>query len=233
MQSNIIIHPIGEVESEFTQRYETPRQGVLSSNMISIIKLYPNNNFEQAVKGLEGFERIWVVFNFNLNNNWNPMVSPPGQPGIKVGVFATRAPYRPNQIGLSCVKLEKVEGLNIYISESDILNGSPVLDIKPYLPYTDSFPDIKTGWAQTDPGESYLIIFSAEAEREAESIKMESGANIAGYARVQLQFNPADITRKRISADIKQNTFILSYQRWKIIYNVDDITKIVNIQNIL
>jgi tRNA-Thr(GGU) m(6)t(6)A37 methyltransferase TsaA len=102
-----------------------------------------NRNFEQALKDLEGFERIWVIYLFHLNDSWKPMVTPPRNKGKKVGVFASRSPHRPNGIGLSCVTLNRIEGLNIYISNSDILDGSPVLDIKPYLPWSDSFPDSK------------------------------------------------------------------------------------------
>lgn len=80
-------------------------------------------------------------------------------------MFATRAPYRPNQIGLSCVKLDKVEGLKIYISESDILDGSPIIDIKPYLPYSDSFPDVKTGWVKSGLENIYQVIFEEKVKK--------------------------------------------------------------------
>jgi len=138
--SEIIFNPIGIVKSGAVGRYETPHQGILAGNSVSIIELNKNNNFEQALTDLIGFERIWVIYNFHLNTSWKPMVSPP-RLLKKIGVFATRSPHRPNHIGMSCVKLEKIEGLKIYISESDILDGSPVLDIKPYLPYADSFPN--------------------------------------------------------------------------------------------
>ena len=143
MQNEITLNPIGFLQSELKKRYETPRQGVLAKGSKAIIHLNPKNNFEQAVKDLDGFDRLWIIYQFHLNKNWKPLVTPPRHTRNKVGVFASRAPYRPNQIGLSCVKLDKVDGLKIYISESDILDDSPVLDIKPYLPYSDSFPDCK------------------------------------------------------------------------------------------
>jgi tRNA (adenine37-N6)-methyltransferase len=102
---DILIKPIGIVSSENVHRYETPRQGVLAGNNISVIKLNPNKNFEQAVKDLVGFDRIWIIYWFHLNKNWKPMVTPPRHTRNKIGVFATRAPHRPNQIGISCVKL--------------------------------------------------------------------------------------------------------------------------------
>ncbi len=151
-------------------------------------------------------------------------------------MFATRAPYRPNQIGLSCVKLDKVESLKIFISESDILDGSPVFDIKPYLPYSDSFPGVKTGWAKSDLSEIFNISFSPKSKRVAEKLKAEKDINLFDYARIQLEFNPADLSRKRISKSslpdkLKEN-FILSYQDWQIHYLVDESKKYVKILDI-
>ena len=148
ISEKIIIEPIGIIRSNLSHRYETPRQGVLAGKEVSVIELNPKNNFEQALKYLDGFERIWVLYQFHLNKNWKPLVNPPRHTRKKVGVFATRAPYRPNHIGMSCVKLEKVDGLKIFISESDILDLFPIIDIKPYLPYSDSFPDADTGWVK-------------------------------------------------------------------------------------
>lgn len=237
MSNQIIINPVGFVESNLKQRYETPRQGVLAKNSSAIIHLLPKHNFEQAVKELEGFERIWVIYQFHLNKNWKPLVTPPRHTRKKVGVFATRAPYRPNHIGLSCVKLEKIDGLKIYISESDLLNGSPILDIKPYLPYSDSFPNVKTGWAKSDLTELYQISFNAKAKKIGEKLKSENDINLFDYARIQLEFNPVDLSRKRISKLISQESskenFILSYQDWQIHYLVDESEKKVKIIDII
>ena len=116
----IVLKPIGYLKSDLIYRYETPRQGILAGEDISVIELLPHQNFEQAVSQLDGFERIWIIYQFHLNTNWKPLVNPPRHTRKKVGVFASRAPYRPNQIGMSCVKLVKVDGLKIYISQSDI-----------------------------------------------------------------------------------------------------------------
>ena len=237
----IILKPIGIVESKLKQRYETPRQGVLAGKDISIIKLKPHNNFEHAVKYLEGFDRIWIIYLFHLSKNWKPLVTPPRNDGKKVGVFASRAPYRPNQIGLSCVKLENVEGLNIFVSESDILNGTPVIDIKPYLPYSDSFPDVSTGWVKTDLKNIYQIKFKKKAKEQALELLEKEKTNLLNYARVQLEFNPTDLARKRISLiktdsekrRVKDKLYTLAYRDWRIIYNVDDDKKNVKIIDII
>jgi len=236
MINEIIIKPIGVVQSELKQRYETPRQGVLAKGSITVIHLNAKENFDQAVKDLNGFERIWIIYQFHLNKNWKPLVTPPRHTRSKVGVFATRAPYRPNQIGLSCVKLEKVEGLKIYISESDILDGSPVLDIKPYLPYSDSFAASKTGWVKSGIEDIYEVIFDDKVKKSADDLREQLNVNLLSYARLQLEFNPADTARKRIIKSVntksKPDTFILAYQNWRISYSVDENEKKVFIISI-
>lgn len=237
MNKEILINAIGYLSSDLKQRYETPRQGVLAKDSKAVIHLIPKHNFEQAVKDLDGFDRIWIIYQFHLNKNWKPLVTPPRHTRKKIGVFATRAPYRPNQIGLSCVKLDKVEGLKIFISESDLLDGTPILDIKPYLPYSDSFPDVKTGWAKSDITEMFKVVFNTKSKKAAEKLKSEKDINLFDYARVQLEFNPTDLSRKRISKIESQKSgkenFVLSYQDWQIHYSVDEINKKVSVQEII
>jgi tRNA-Thr(GGU) m(6)t(6)A37 methyltransferase TsaA len=226
MQKDITLNPIGFLQSNLKQRYETPRQGVLAKGSKAIIHLNPQNNFEQAVKDLDEFDRLWIIYQFHLNTNWKPLVTPPRHTRNKVGVFASRAPYRPNQIGLSCVKLDKVDGLRIFISESDILDDSPVLDIKPYLPYSDSFPDVKTGWVKSGLENIFKVIIEAKAKKIADKLYLKENLNLLSYARVQLEFNPADTSRKRITQTVKksskENQFVLAYQKWRINYTVDE-----------
>ncbi|MEW6653358.1 MAG: tRNA (N6-threonylcarbamoyladenosine(37)-N6)-methyltransferase TrmO [Bacteroidota bacterium] len=226
----IFLTPIGFVKSDLTYRYETPRQGVLSGEDISLIELLPHNNFEQAVSKLDGFERIWVIYQFHLNKNWKPLVNPPRHSRKKVGVFASRAPYRPNQIGLSCVKLIKVAGLKIYFSQSDILDGSPVFDIKPYLPYSDSFPESVTGWVNYNIDEKYKVEFSFLAEKQTNWLKEKANINLPNFARLQLEFFPTDDSRKRITYNI--DSFTLAYRTWRIVYEVDEKTRLVIVQYI-
>jgi tRNA-Thr(GGU) m(6)t(6)A37 methyltransferase TsaA len=236
MQMEITLNPIGVLQSVLKQRYETPRQGVIAKESSAVIHLNPKQNFEQAIKDLEGFDRVWIIYQFHLNKNWKPLVTPPRHTRKKIGVFATRAPYRPNHIGLSCVKLVKVDGLKIYISESDILDGSPILDIKPYLPYSDSFPDVKTGWVKNELENIYQVIIEDKAKKTADKLLAKEDVNLLSYARVQLELNPTDTTRKRITHSTKklsmENQFVLAYQKWRINYKVDEINKKVFIKTI-
>jgi tRNA-Thr(GGU) m(6)t(6)A37 methyltransferase TsaA len=217
----IIHHPIGYVRSEQKYRYETSRQGVLSDTQGSFIELLPHHNFEQALLNLDGFERIWVIFQFHLNDNWKPMVQPPRHTRKKVGVFSSRAPYRPNGIGMSCVRLLRVDGLRVDIDESDILDGSPVLDIKPYLPYSDSFPDVKTGWVKNGLEKIYQVKFLTVAAKQVSWLREQANINLQSFSKLQLEFNPTDDSRKRIAClSETDKEYNLAYRTWRIVYTV-------------
>jgi tRNA (adenine37-N6)-methyltransferase len=229
--NQLIIEPIGIIHSEQKFRYETPRQGVLETSAESYIELNAHLNFEQAVKDLDGFERIWVIYQFHLNANWKPLVQPPRHTRNKVGVFATRAPYRPNPVGMSCVKLNRVEGLKIFISNSDILDGSPVIDIKPYLPYSDSFPEAKTGWVKHGLEEICEVVYSEQALLKINWLKKNGNINLKSFAKLQLEFNPKDNSRKRIQM-LEEGSYILSYRTWRIKYSALNKSATVSIEDI-
>ncbi len=137
---------IGVVHSSYRERFATPRQPVLGEAQPAEIQLNAGLNFHQALQDLDGFSHIWVIYWMHLNKGWNPTVTPPRGPKIRRGLFATRAPHRPNSIGLSAVRLKKIEGRILHIEGHDMLDGTPVLDIKPYLPYADAIANASSGW---------------------------------------------------------------------------------------
>ena len=139
---------IGVVHSSYRERFAAPRQPSLDEPQQAEIRLNGGLNFEQALQDLDGFSHIWVLYWMHLNRGWNPTVTPPRGPKVRRGLFATRAPHRPNRIGLSAVKLERIEGRVLHICGHDMLDGTPVLDIKPYIPYADSIPDASSGWLE-------------------------------------------------------------------------------------
>ena len=210
---------IGEVVCEQKYRYEAPRQAVFADNN-GFILLNPKCNFEQAVEDLAGFERIWVTFVFHLNNGWKPKVSPPViENRRKIGLFATRSPHRPNPIGLSCVTLEKIEGLKIFIRNFDMLDNTPVLDIKPYIPASDSFPDSKTGWLEEIKfNRSQSIKITPAAQNEIEWIKRETGLDLLNFCNIQLSETLFDKSRQRIT-EICENRNSISCRTWSIIFS--------------
>ncbi|MCB9680978.1 MAG: tRNA (N6-threonylcarbamoyladenosine(37)-N6)-methyltransferase TrmO [Alphaproteobacteria bacterium] len=151
----VSLTPIGVVRSPYRQRYGTPRQATVTAGTLgeraqdATIELFEHVVPAQALSGLEGFGYIWVVAWFHLNKHWNPTVVPPRGPKVRRGVLATRAPHRPNQLGLSAVELVGVEGHVLRVRGIDLLDGTPVLDLKPYVPYADAFPDAPAGWLDT------------------------------------------------------------------------------------
>jgi tRNA (adenine37-N6)-methyltransferase len=163
--SQLTLTPIGVVHSPFGERREAPRQPVLAAETRGSIELFPNRKLEQALNDLDTWSHIWVVFWFHLNAGWRPMVRPPrGQ--RRRGVFATRSPHRPNPLGLSVVKLERRVGLTLEVSALDILDGTPVLDLKPYVAYTDALPNATGGWLDTSPSAEHVVTFSPRADSQ-------------------------------------------------------------------
>lgn len=142
--------PIGVVESCFRDRFGTPRQSDLIPAANAKIKIYAKFQPEFSLQGLEGFSHIWVMFVFHKNTNvkFSAKVHPPRMDGQTIGLFATRSPHRPNPIGLSLVKLESVGPDYLEISGHDIVDGSPVLDIKPYLSLIEAKPTASQGWTE-------------------------------------------------------------------------------------
>jgi len=143
---HIDMQAIGVVHSSYQERFATPRQPVLDKAQPAEIRLNTGLNFHQALQDLDGFSHIWVIYWMHLNKGWNPTVMPPRGPKIRRGLFATRAPHRPNSIGLSAVRLKAIKGRVLHIEGHDMLDGTPVLDIKPYIPYADAIPDASSGW---------------------------------------------------------------------------------------
>lgn len=143
------IKPIAFIENDFKEKFGIPRQSGLTK-LSSRIVFNAEYSDENALRGLEDFTHIWLIWGFSevSQNGFSPTVRPPRLGGnIRKGVFATRSPYRPNPLGLSVVKIESIERGIITVLGADLMNGTPIYDIKPYLPYSDSVPDAANGWA--------------------------------------------------------------------------------------
>lgn len=146
---------IAKIKTDMPDKFGVPRQSGIVEELTGKIIFEPEYRVREAVRGLEEFSHLWIIWQFseNLRNSWSPTVRPPRLGGeIRKGVFATRSPFRPNPIGLSCVKIEKIEftkelGPVISVSGVDMTDGTPIYDIKPYITYTDSRPDAKQSFA--------------------------------------------------------------------------------------
>lgn len=158
MYDKIEISVIGYIYNDYKEKFGIPRQSGLTKNVISKITLNKEYSSKTFFKGIDGFTHIWLLWLFSeaIGKNISPTVRPPKLGGNeRMGVFATRSPFRPNHIGLSSVKIEKIEfdeihGTIIYVSGADLMNGTPIIDIKPYLPYTDIHFDSSNGFALGD-----------------------------------------------------------------------------------
>lgn len=162
--------PVGIIHSCFKEKFGIPRQPGLVADARAVLELLPPYNRAEAVRGLEGFSHVWVSFVFHacLGEPWKPTVRPPRLGGNRrLGVFATRSTHRPNPIGLSVVELERVVAepgrVELHLKGVDLLDGTPVLDIKPYLPYVDSLPDAAGGFAPDAPAARFEVRFSPGA----------------------------------------------------------------------
>lgn len=146
---------IAHIQNDFSSKFGIPRQSGLAPSALSRIVFEPEYRNPDALRGLEDFSHLWLIWEFSeaKREAWSPTVRPPRLGGnIRVGVFATRSPFRPNPIGLSCVKLigiqpHTAEGPVLIVSGADLMNGTPIFDIKPYLPYADSHPEARGGFA--------------------------------------------------------------------------------------
>lgn len=218
-EKQIIYNPIGYFYSQEKYKYEMPRQGVFVDK-VGIIKLNPENNFEQALSDLDGFDKIWIFYQFHKNQDWKPKVLPPrSSDNKKKGVFATRAPYRPNNIGITCVNLEKIEGRKLYINNYDLLNETPIIDIKPYIPKYDSFPNAKCGWLDKEQGKEFIISFAETAKEKIDYIFHKTELDLANFAKIQLEYNPIDKDKKRIT-QVSENSFIIACRTWRILFDI-------------
>lgn len=147
---------IAHIETEFPTKFGLPRQSGLVDGLRAAVVFEPEYRVDEALRGIEEWSHLWLIWEFSdaKRENWSPTVRPPRLGGnTRVGVFATRSPYRPNPVGLSCVRLEKVEktpdrGAVIWVRGADLKDGTPIYDIKPYLPYADSHPEAAGGFAE-------------------------------------------------------------------------------------
>ena len=205
----LILDPIGFVRSSLATKVQAARQPRASAGTPARIELLPGRNFEHALEDVASWELIWVIFWFHQNPGWRPKVLPPRSTTGRKGLFATRSPHRPNPIGMSVVRLERVDGLVLHIRDADMLDGTPVLDLKPYVAYTDAHPGAGNGWLDdeeqpgagaqsSDPVRAYIVQFDALAAAQAAWIETHTDLAIGERIRSTLALGPAPHPYRRI-----------------------------------
>ncbi len=207
---SLTLEPIGFIESPHREKADAPRQPRAAEGTRGTITLLPGRGFEDALTDLDGFSHVWVLFWFHQSNEFRPKVLPP-RSDRKRGVFATRSPHRPNPLGLSVMRLERVDGLRVHVQDVDLLDGTPILDIKPYAPWAAAIPDASPGWLgplgaidargrPVDPGPAYRVRATDEAEAQLAFLR-EHGVDVWPRIEATLSIGPQPHAYRRIKAE--------------------------------
>ncbi len=182
------MEPVAHIRSDFSSKFGVPRQAGLVEELRAAVVFAPAYRSPEALRGIEDFSHLWLIWEFSRNRDadWSPTVRPPRLGGNRrMGVFATRSPFRPNPIGLSCVGLERVdwdtpEGPVLYVSGADLVDGTPIWDIKPYIPYADCRPEAAGGFAAAPPGDKLAVSIPPELLVRVPSDRREALVRVLG-----------------------------------------------------
>lgn len=224
----ISMNPIGFIRTVMRSKFEAPHQPSDPSAKPGIIELLPDCNYDAALHDLEGFEYIWLVWLAHRNKSWRPKVLPPRGTAKRRGVFATRSPHRPNPIGLTAVPLINVKGRIIEIGECDLIDGTPILDVKPYIPEVDAFPSAKRGWL-AEVEEEFLkpprfrTVLQPLIQEELRWLKDNWNVDFLDRAVQLLERDPNPHRTRRISR-IADGNLRMGCGPWRVIFTVQSDT---------
>ena len=194
-----IIEPIAVMHSDFPTKFGIPRQSGLAENLRSTIVFQPKYRNPDALRGLSEYSHLWLIWQFSesVRTDWTPTVRPPRLGGnTRMGVFATRSPFRPNSLGLSCVKILGVEqteknGTVIHVAGADLMHGTPIFDIKPYVPYSDCHPEALGGFTDSAPDFILQVDFPDTLLQKLPESKQAALAEVLSHdPRPSYQDNP-------------------------------------------
>ncbi|MBO7101209.1 MAG: tRNA (N6-threonylcarbamoyladenosine(37)-N6)-methyltransferase TrmO [Bacteroidales bacterium] len=204
---------IAHIETPFKEKFGVPRQAGLVDYEARVV-FEPEYRVAEAVRGLEEFDYVWLIWRFHLaeRGEWSPTVRPPRLGGNKrVGVFATRSPFRPNPIGLSCVRLLRVEqGPVLVVAGADLVDGTPIYDIKPYIAYADAHPDARSGFADEAPKATLEVV-------DDHGLLLQLPADSRQALEQTLRQDP----RPRYQHD-PQRVYAIPFDRWEVRFRVTD-----------
>ncbi len=216
------MHPIGVVRSPFVDKAEAPRQPAAARGVAGRVELLPGLGLEHALEGIEAWSHLWLVFVFHeTGGRWRPKVLPP-RSRVKRGVLATRSPHRPNAIGLSVVRLERVEGLVLHVLDLDLIDGTPVLDVKPYVAYADAVPEANAGWldAPEDPGPHFSVRWSDRASEQRVFVRERTGVDVGPAVETVLAAGPEPHPYRRIRRE-PDGALRLAHKAWRYRFRIE------------
>jgi tRNA (adenine37-N6)-methyltransferase len=203
VSDSLTLTPIGFIRTGKRVKFQARHQPVDAEQECNVLELLPGSNFEQALQDVAGFDRVWLLWWFDRNTTWRPRVMPPRGPAQRRGVFATRSPHRPNPLGMTPVRLLGVKGRTLLLGACDLVEGTPVFDIKPYVPAYDSFPESKAGWIEevdaiaAEPAR-FKVVFSALAQTQAAWLRSEWQVDFTPRLIELLSHDPAPHRTRRI-----------------------------------
>ena len=199
----LTLDPIAYTRSCFRDKFGVPRQPGLTRFAHAELIIQPPYDREDAFRGLESATHLWLTFQFHeaVRAEWRPVVRPPRLGGNrKMGVFASRSPFRPNSLGLSVVRnrgVSRKDGrLVLDISDHDLIDGTPILDIKPYLPFADAVPEASLGWADNPPTERLPVVFLEEADRQLQTLPAEAYPDLRHLIEDVVSYDPRPSFRR-------------------------------------
>lgn len=219
---------IGVIHSPHEERVEAPRQPRAAEDSEGRVELFAGHGYEDALADIALWDHLWLVVLFHQNVEYRPKVQPP-RSDKKRGVFATRAPYRPNPIGISAVRLLRVEGLDLHVSGLDLLDGTPLLDVKPYVPYTDAIPGANHGWLSlaegaapdagrpNDPIVDYEIHYEPLPETQLAFLSQVHDVELRPRLEAALRLGPSPHAYRRIRK--QGDHYRLAVKDWRVLFS--------------
>ncbi len=226
MPSPLTLQPIGFLRTRQQVKFQAGHQPSAATESCNELELLPGCGYEQALRDLEGMDRVWLIWWFHRNADWRPLVLPPRGPAKRRGVFATRSPHRPNPLGLTAVPLLGVAGRTLRLGPCDLVDGTPVLDIKPYVAAYDAFPGARAGWIDaTEEAERaparFTVEFTAGAEQQAGWLRTGWGIDFTPRLRALLARDPSPHRTRRIRRRGEGRSEI-SCGAWRAVFAVED-----------
>lgn len=224
-KSSLLLSPIGVIHTSMQLKFDAPHQPQRGRSQRSTVELLAQQNFEKALEDLAGFDYIWLIWWFHRNSTWRPKVLPPRGSAGKRGVFATRAPHRPNPLGITAVKLLEISGRNLIVGDNDLVDGTPILDIKPYIPSIDAIPDARSGWLTAIEEKSAAAERFSIRKSELAALQLtwlnEHGVFIEERALAILSCDPSPNRTRRISRTAGSG-FRMGCGAWRIFFSISD-----------
>lgn len=233
--SALTLRPIGFIRTGKNVKFQAGHQPDEKLAEDNFLELAPDPRLRSALADLEGFDRVWLIWWFHQNPNWRPLVIPPRGPQKRRGLFATRSPHRPAPLGITPVLLRGIEPGGLRLGPCDLVDGTPVFDIKPYVPSYDSFPDARAGWIdEVDAAEAappaFTVALEPSAAAQAEWLRAEWGIDFLPRATALLARDPAPHRTRRIRRT--ESGFELGCGAWRALFTVDPAAARVTISSL-